>query len=193
MTTLKKWFEIFSWFIQSIWFCKSHFFTIFGLGLVAAFGRVSQLGAFGPVSSSSHLLLEIVIESVRVMIFLFALGLTNVRIGAVRVAALFTNRNSVSQKWNLALQQVKNQWVVLLLNFMIFLIFAWLINLLIGYTAYQTCLYKQLKTNHIISTEASEWVLILFFKNISVIPFTLVFNALFVLWITNRLTRLIGS
>jgi hypothetical protein len=73
-----------------------------------------------------------------------------------------------------------------LMSMVIYLLIAWVINLLIDYTAYQTCLYYKLKVNRIISEGASEWVIILFFKNLSVIPLTLIFNAVFLLWITGR-------
>jgi hypothetical protein len=73
-------------------------------------------------------------------------------------------------------------------NMVIYLLIALLINKLIDYAAYQTCLYAKLKTHSIISADSSEWVIILFFKNLSVIPFTLIFNAVFLLWVTNKMT-----
>lgn len=193
MTPALKLFKTLTWFSQSVRFFKSHFLTIFGLGLVAAFGRAIQLGAFGPVTTSSHLLLETAIESARVLIFLFALGVANVRTGAIRALRLITNGAMRRKNWNLAVQKIKKQWVALLLNLVVFLVSAWLINLLIDYAAYQTCLYAKLKANQVIAEEASEWTVILFFKNISVIPFTLVFNALFVLWTTRKLSSSMGS
>lgn len=178
-----------NWFTHSVWFFKVHFLTIFILGLVAAFGRAIQLGAFGEVTSHSHILLEIVVESARLLIFFYALGLTNIKTGAGKVLKLFTNRVRRMENWRLAMQQVKSRWRIILLNLVAFILMAWMINYLIDYAAYQTCMYAKLKAGQIISDKASEWTLILFFKNISIIPFTIIFNALFLLWITDKLNN----
>ncbi|QHT71041.1 hypothetical protein GXP67_32515 [Rhodocytophaga rosea] len=188
MIRTSKWPEKLFWFSESVGFFKANFFTIFGLGLVAAIGRAVQMKAFGPISPSSNVILEIVIESARVLIFLYALGLSNVRSGFTKLIRIFSSSDSRKKSWYTAFQKLKNQWLSLLTNMTVFLLSAWVINFLIDYAAYQTCLYATLKSNQIISDQASVWAFILFFKNISVIPFTLVFNALFLLWITNKLT-----
>jgi hypothetical protein len=180
--------EKLKWFSESFWFFKNHFLIIFSLGLVAALGRAIQLEAFGSISTSFHIILEIVIELARLLIFLYALGLSNIRFGWRRVVTLFRKKGSWSSNWNIAVSQLKIQWRLLVFNLTVFLALAAVINLLIDYATYQTCLYAKLQANQLISPKASEWALILFFKNISVIPFTLVFNALFLLWITNKLT-----
>ena len=188
MRTSLKVLEKLDWIALSAGFFKNHFFPIFGLGLLAAFGRAAQLRAFGPISESANLLLEIVVEAIRVLIFLYALGLTNVRTGAVSILRLFSAAENRRRHWRAAMQKVKSQWVAIILNLAAFLIIAWAINFLIDYAAYQTCLYAKMKSSEVISDTASEWAFILFLKNISIIPFTLVFNALFLLWVTNRLT-----
>jgi hypothetical protein len=178
------------WTLHSLGFIKSHFIFIFSLGLVAAFGRAIQLGAFGEITSWAHILLEIVIEFTRLLIFLYALGVTRVKTGALRIVQLFINKANRQQNWSIALQRLKSQWMVIIVNLVIFLVIAYVMNYVIDYAAYQTCIYTKLRASQLISDKASEWVLILFFKNISVIPFTLVFNALFLLWITNKLASL---
>ncbi|SFC15172.1 hypothetical protein [Spirosoma endophyticum] len=181
--------HVLDWTIQTIRFVKKHFLIIFGLGLVAAFGRAIQLRAFGPVSPLSHTLLEMVIEGARILLFFYALGLTNVRTGANRLMQLFTNKQARKQSWRVATQNVRKKWFAMLINFVVFLIIAFLFNVLINHIAYETCLYITLKSRQIISDQTSEWAIILFFKNISVIPFTLIFNALFLLWLVNRLPK----
>jgi len=176
-----------AWFTTSILFFKNHFAIIILLALIAAFGRAVQLGAFGKVSPVTNTILEIIVECSRILVFLYALGLTNLKTGALRVVQLFTRKANRKQNWSTALQTLKRRWRSVLLNITAFLLFAFLINYLINYTAYQTCLYYKLKAGNILSDGASEWVLLLFFKNISVIPFTLIFNATFLLWITNKL------
>lgn len=177
------------WTLHSVQFFRNHFLTIFGLGLFAALGRATQIGAFGQISSGSNILLEVVVETARLLIFLYALGLTNVRTGIAKLVTVLTDKRSRRQNWQLARQKLRLQWAVLLLNLVAFLFIALLINRLIDHIAYQTCLYVTLRAGKLISEQASEWTIILFFKNISVIPFTLIFNALFLLWLINRLPK----
>ena len=189
MTTSPKFLNVLDWMVQTIRFIKNYFLIIFGLGLVAAVGRAIQLWAFGPVNLLSHILLEIVIEGTRILLFFYALGLTNVRAGASRLIQFVTNKQVRKQNWHLAIQKVKEQWFAMLINFVAFSVIAFLFNVLINHIAYETCLYITLKSRQLISDQTSEWAIILFFKNISVIPFTLIFNALFLLWLVNRLPK----
>jgi len=188
MTSPARIFKNSTWLIQALLFFKNHFAIILGLGLIAAFGRATQLGAFGQVSSTFHAILEFTIQSARIAIFVYTLGLTNVRQGISRLKRLFTSGKTWKENWIIARTKLKLEWKSLLMSMFIYLLIAVVINKLIDYATYQTCLYYKLKTNEIISDKASEWVIILFFKNLSVIPFTLVFNALFLLWITNKTT-----
>ncbi|MDQ4141738.1 MAG: hypothetical protein M3142_14610 [Bacteroidota bacterium] len=82
---------------------------------------------------------------------------------------------------------MKNQWFAILLNFTCFLSMAAGINFLIEQLAYVTCLLLSLKQGGIINNASSEWIILLLFKNLSVIPFTLVFEAIFLLWLTDKL------
>ncbi|MCF0074454.1 hypothetical protein LZD49_28475 [Dyadobacter sp. CY261] len=175
-----------TWVLQTLMFFKRHYLIVLALGMAAAMGRVIQLGALGPISPVLHLALEIIIEGARLMIFVYALGLTNVRKGFGRIRQILTKSGAWKSNWSIAKTRLKRDWRSLLASMVIYLLIAWVINLLIDYTAYQTCLYYKLKVNSIISEGASEWVIILFFKNLSVIPLTLIFNALFLLWITGR-------
>ncbi len=188
MRTSSNVFSTLDWIAHSIGFFKKHLFTVLGLGLLAATGRATQLGAFGPVGNASNILLEIGVESSRILLFLYALGLTNVRTGAVSVLRLLSAGADRRKHWQVGVQKVKSHWRALLLNLAVFLFIAWSINSLIDYAAYQTCLYTTMKASQLVAEEASEWAFILFLKNISIIPFTLVFNATFLRWVTNRLT-----
>lgn len=154
---------------------------------MAAFGRVIQLGAFGKIAFSLNILLEVIIQSARLMIFFYALGLANFKLGALRIKNLFTNKGNLKRHLSLVIQGLKKQWSSVLLNMFAFLIIAWIINFLIDQLAYQTCLYITLKKDGIIAESSSEWTILLFFKNISVIPLNLIFNAILLLWLTNKL------
>ncbi|QJW92284.1 hypothetical protein HNV11_08860 [Spirosoma taeanense] len=177
------------WTLHTVRFFRRHFLVIFGLGLVAALGRTIQLKAFGPISPSSNALIEVVVESARLAIFLYALGLSNVRKGTTRFIEFVANRQSRRQNWQLGSRKLRRNWPALLGNLFIFSLLAFFVNAFINHIAYETCLYITLKTRQLISGQASEWVLILFFKNLSVIPFTLIFSALFWLWLVNRLPK----
>ena len=171
---------------QTLYFFKKHLAMILGLGFIAAFGRVIQLGGFGQVSHRVTIFLEVVVEFVRLSIFLYVLGLASFKKGALRIKQLITNKASRKLYGRVALQKISKQWGEILLNFSVFLGIAWAINYLVDLLAYQTCLYLTLKKNEILNQTSSEWTIILFFKNISVNPFTLTFEALFLLWIVNK-------
>lgn len=168
-------------------FFRKHFLIVLGLGLVAAFGRVAQLGGFGEITSPLHVLLEIVVESARILLFLYVLGLANIKTGLLRIKKLFTHKQDRKLQWRIAIQNFKNHWTAILLNFVVFALIAWILNYLIDLLAYETCLYLSLKENGILTNSSSEWTILLFFKNLSVIPFTLVFETLFLLYITDKL------
>lgn len=161
--------------------------TILALGLVAAIGRAIQLRAFGPISPFSHVLLEVIIEGSRIMLVLYALGLANIKSGFAKLIRVVKSKEFRRRNGRVAIIQLRHKWHTILINLVAFLLIAYVFNLLIDHIAYETCLYITLLGRQLISEQSSVWVLILFFKNVSVIPFTLVFQSLFLLWLTNRL------
>ena len=172
---------------NAIYFIKKHFLVILLLGLISAFGRVIQLGGFGEISSWANIVLEIIVESSRILLFLFVLGLANVKKGMLRIWDLFTKKGMWRSIWNNSIQKLKKQWLSVLLNLSAFLIIAWMFNFLIDQLAYETCLYLSLKKHGVLVDRSSEWTILLFFKNLSVIPFTLVFETLLILWVAGKL------
>ena len=174
------------WTFNSIQFFKTHFVIIGSFALVAALGRVIQLGGFGEITPAYNVALEIVVEAARGLIFLFVLGLGNTKDGFFRILHLFKKTQNRKLIREIALQKVRKQWASILLNTMVFSLIAAAINYLIELLAYETCLYITLKSEGILGASSSEWTILLFFKNISIIPFTLVFDAVFLLWITNK-------
>lgn len=182
-----------TWLAHTLRFLKKHFIVIVSLGLIAAFGRVIQLGGFGEIASWMHVVLEVVIESARVLIFLYVLGLASIKNGVLRIRNVFARKNERRINWTVALMKLKTQWLSILFNIAGFLIIAFVINYLIDLLAYETCLYLTLKEDGILTASSSEWTILLFFKNISIIPLALVFDAVFLLWITNKLQNRIYS
>jgi len=177
-----------TWLRETLLFFRNHYLIVLGLGLTAAMGRIVQLGAFGPISPGLHIAMEVVVESARILLFVYALGLTQLKRGFLRLKRMLTSGKAWTEHWQKGRIRLKTHWRSLLASFVIYLLIAWATNLLIDYTAFQTCLYYKLKVNNIIAEQSSEWVIILFFKNLSVIPLTLIFNALFLLCVTGRVS-----
>ena len=136
-----------------------------------------------------NLVLEVIVEGSRLLLCLFVLGVASINKGALHIRHFFTRKDQRKIRWTIALQNLKKKWGTILLNLLGFLLIAWLLNYLIEAAAYETCLYLTLKKGGILTASSSEWTLLLFFKNLSVIPFTLIFEVVFLLWITNQWQR----
>ena len=175
---------------NSLFFFKKHFVTIMGLGFIAAFGRVIQLGGFGQITTWMNVILEIVIESARILLFLYVLGWANIKNGVLRIKHLLTRKEDRKKFLTVAIHKLKKQWFLVSLNIIGFLLIAWTINFLIDLLAYETCLYLSLKTDGILAESSSEWTILLFFKNLTVIPLTLIFDTVLLLWLANKLSGL---
>lgn len=127
------------------------------------------------------------VESSRILLFVYVIGLGSIQTGFKRIRGLFTQINSRKASLQTAQEKLKKQWGIIYINFVGFLIIAWCMNMVIDLIAYETCLYLKLTTNGILNPASSEWTLLLFFKNLSMIPLTLVFEGLLLLWSVNRL------
>ena len=170
-------------------FFKRHFWAIMGLGLIAALGRVIQLGGFGEITNWMNVVLEVVVESARILLFLYVLGVANTRKGVLRIRNLLKDKDTRKMLWITTIQKLKKQWFSISLNIIGFLLIAWTINYLIELLAYETCLYLTLKKDGILADSSSEWTILLFFKNLTVIPLTLIFDTILILWLSNKLSN----
>jgi hypothetical protein len=174
---------------HTLYFFRKHFIVIMILGLIAALGRVIQLGGFGQVGHSMNIVLELVVESARILLFLYVLGLANIKTGILRIKYLVTCKGNRKLLLTNALQKLKTQWISVFLNIAGFLLIAWTMNYLIELLAYETCFYLTLKKDGILVESSSEWTILLFFKNLTVIPFTLIFETVLILWLSNKLWK----
>jgi hypothetical protein len=174
------------WLNGSLRFFRQHFYTIFLLGLIAGFGRVIQLGGFGEITASANLILEVVIESARLATFFYIFGSASFKKGFLRIGSVIRNREKRTFALGVAARNLKSRWRPLLLNISVYLLIAWTINLVIDKLAYETCLYLAMQERGILHTTASEWTIILFFKNLSVIPLTFIFNTLLIFYLTDK-------
>jgi hypothetical protein len=76
--------EKLNWLYHSISFFKN-IFVIAGLGFIAGFGRVIQLGGFGKINPSFNIFLEVIVESAGILIFLYVLGMASIKTGVGRI------------------------------------------------------------------------------------------------------------
>jgi hypothetical protein len=173
----------------SIHFFGLHFLVVFGAGLVAAIGRAIQLGAMDHVSSGVNNLLEILIAAARVLTFLLVLGEGSIGKGARRIRSIFHLKGAQWRSISEAvITKLRVNWLSLVTNLLVYSAIAFMINFTIDKVAYDTDLLINLQSSHILSPQTSEWVLLLFLKNLTVIPFTIIFNGFLLLWVTGKLT-----
>jgi hypothetical protein len=175
------------WLAYSLDFFKKHFPQIFGLGLIAGTGRVVQLGGFGSVGKLENILLELVIEGARLFLVIYIIGLANPALGLSRIKNFFTKGEKRKEFFRSTGAGFKKNWKSTIVSIVGFSIIAFALNFLIDALAYQTCLFLTLRSNGILDPSASEWTILLFFKNLSVIPFTLVFQTMFFLWLSGSI------
>jgi len=173
---------------NTLYFFKKHFVTIMGLGFIAALGRVIQLGGFGQIATWMNVIVEVVVESARILLFLYVLGLANIKNGVLRIKHMLTHKDNRKKVLTIAIHKLKKQWFLVSLNIIGFLLIAWTINYLIDLLAYETCLYLTLKTDGLLAESSSEWTILLFFKNLTIIPLTLIFDTVLLLWLVNKLS-----
>ena len=172
----------------SLSFFGHHFFLVFGFGLIAALGRAIQLGAMGVASNGPQVLLEILIEAARVLTFLFVLGEGSIAIGSRRIKkVILFSRDQWKHTFTIVITRLRVNWKALIVNGVVFSAFALSVNYVINKVAYGTDLLATVQNSRLLALETSEWVLILFFKNLTVIPFTIIFDGFFLRWITSKL------
>lgn len=174
---------------NTLYFFKKNFITIMALGVIAALGRVIQLGGFGQITSWMNIIIEVLVESARILIFLYVLGFANIKKGILRIKRIVIHNGDRKKLLAVALLKLKDQWLTVSLNIIGFSLIVWAINFLIDLLAYETCLYLTLKTDGILAESSSEWTILLFFKNLTVIPLTLIFDTVLLLWLTNKLSN----
>src|SRR5688572_23966475 len=96
----------------SIDFFGIHFFFVFGAGLLAGVGRSIQLGAIHEVSAGLNTLLEIIIETARILTFLLVLGEGSIGKGAHRVRSIFLlGPRQWKSIWSVVITRIKMNWI----------------------------------------------------------------------------------
>jgi hypothetical protein len=166
---------------------KRNFLLIFILGVIAGEGRFWQEGGYGEISSTAHGILEVIVYVARILIVFVIIGRGYMQAGARNFAGIFSmTRSDWREVWENVKYNFLNNFLALSVNFIIFMIIAFVINVVLFTLLEHTTFLEWLKSIGLVSPTASEWPVLLFFKNISIIPFTLVFETLFVMWIVER-------
>lgn len=166
---------------------KRNFLLIFILGLIAGESRFWQEGGYGEISSTAHGILEVIVNAARILIIFVIIGRGYVQAGARNFASIFRlTRSEWHEVWENIKYNFLNNFLALLVNFIIYIIIAFVINVVLFTLLEHTTFLEWLKSISLVSPTASKWPILLFLKNISIIPFTLVFETLFVMWIVER-------
>lgn len=167
-------------------FINKHWLSVGVLNLVAATGRFVQEGGTGKISIETFSLLEIAVELSRVLLVLLVLGNGSVSAGFRRIVSIFRMKKADwKQVWHRLKNNVAWNKIALSINLVIFMIIGTVANISIDLVTH-LFLLNWLKTNDLLAATASQWPVILFLKNLSIIPFTLVFECVLVLFLISK-------
>lgn len=153
------------------------------LGLVAAVGRAVQEGAAGEITRGTHLALEIVVESARVVFVLYVLGAGSVSDGWAMLRGFFRKGGG---RWGRLRGLLVGRRRELALSLGGFVLVAGLANIAIFAMAHRWGALAMLQHCGWIAEQAGPWVTVLFLKNLSVIPWTLAFVVALGRWLTSE-------
>ncbi|PLK46040.1 hypothetical protein [Emticicia sp. TH156] len=166
---------------------KKHFILFSILGLIAGLGSFVLEGGWGNINAGFHTLLEVIVNLARLLIIFAVIGRGQPLPGFNHFLAIFRLRKSAwSDTWSNFKNNVRHHFLAILVNLIIYVIVAVITNIAIFATLKYTPLLNWLKSADLISQAAGKWPVILLLKNISIIPFTLVFATLLVMWIVER-------
>ena len=158
------------------------------LMLFAALGRAFQMKAAGPVSPFLYWFLEVLVALARMLTLLAIMGFGSIRRGGCNVIGIFKMK---SQDWRQAgaatMKKFSNDWAVFLMSIIVFSCIAFVMNRSITLVAANSKFLHTLKDNHFLAPSASGMPVVFFLKNLTVIPFTMIFDVAIVLWLCGKL------
>lgn len=160
------------------------------LMLVAALGRAFQMKAAGPVSPFLYWFLEMLVAFARILTLLVIGGFGSIRQGGRNFIGILKMK---SQDWRQAgaatMKTFSHDWAVFLMSIIVFSCIAFVMNRSITLVAANDKFLQALKDNHILVQSASGMPVVFFLKNLTVIPFTMIFDVAIVLWLCGKLTK----
>ncbi|GAB3935924.1 hypothetical protein GCM10028804_55540 [Larkinella terrae] len=155
--------------------------------LFAALGRAGQMQFWGPIPASWSIVLEFVVELARILTILVILGHGNAIAGGRKLAGIFRFRRKQWAKLGRNIRLTfRQQWPVLFWNLLVFSLIAYGFNRFNGLVADQSTLLPFLKMNGIMHESATTMPIVFFLKNLTVIPFTLIFEYGLFRWLTGN-------
>ncbi len=151
--------------------------------LIPATGRIIQAHGFGPVARTTYWLLEIPVETSRVLFFLLLAGDGKISGGIHALGALL---RLPEEDWkiipNTIINSFKPHSVELIATTTVFIVCILVFNYLIKYGAENPQLLSGLRQVSFLKLMNPQ-SLTLFFKNLTVIPLTIIFEV----WLALRL------
>jgi hypothetical protein len=167
---------------RSFVFCGRFLPVVLVLGLVAAVSRALQIGAAGELTREAHLALEVIVEGARSLLALYVLGLGSMLGGWMALKRAFGLRAHFRSELR---EAFRARWKVLVVNLLAFGAIAALVNGAIFAVARNWTALEMLKHCGWIAEQAGPWVTILFPKNVTLIPWTLVFMVMLGFWLVS--------
>ncbi|MGA0556636.1 hypothetical protein ACO2Q8_08295 [Larkinella sp. VNQ87] len=169
-------------------FWRAYAGPITGWMLLAALGRAVQMRIFGPVSSPVYTGLEVVVELARIITLLVIIGHGNLRRGAQKLVLLLRYKSSNWREVGQTIWTIGRQdWPILLWNLLAFSLLAFGFNKLNGLIADHEAVQALLRQNGLMHTSATGMPVFFFLKNLTVIPFTLIFEYGLFCWLAGKM------
>jgi hypothetical protein len=165
-------------------FIRHNFFTTIAPGLVAGVCRYIQEGGIGEVSVSTQASLGMVVFLARAIIVFSVAGDGNILDGVAEIFKIFSMNSSDWKNTGMNLKgNFRYNLIALFVNIFIFIMISLLINIGLSFLMEYTPFLTYLKEHHIMAPSASHWPVLLFLKNISIIPFAFVFEILLIMFL----------
>lgn len=154
--------------------------------LTAAGGRFAQAAWAEMLPSGASLALELVVAAARVALVLVVIGEGGIRCGMTAVRDFFARAERDHAAWfTRVAEQARVRWKQLVLEFVVFLALAILLNVVNGQLAALPAVVAW--TSPLVdSPESARSANVLFLKNLSVIPLALLFQVRLVVLLAER-------
>lgn len=163
---------------RSLRFYVAHAVAIIGLGLFASIGRVIQVSWDASISLPLYLLLEGIVEGVRIGILLVGIGGGNLSAGIATSRRIYKMSEQERETHVESMATTfKDNGIDVAVSFVIFGIFVYLIpNMIISQIAETESVRRVVQDLWLqgVDDESLRTVIVLFIKNITIIPFTII-------------------
>jgi hypothetical protein len=173
--------------LQTLRFYTANLPAILFVMSFAAAGRALQLGAAGPPDPLADWTLEVIVEGARILLVLFLIGQGNIVRGP-RTLQTMLRMKSADWKlvWNRIASALRTKWPGVAFSLVLFGGMAWGLNSLVEAVARHPGLLAGLRRCGYLAKGANDYGVLLFLKNLTIIPLTLVFDYVLVMYVTER-------